>query len=106
MKQLTNALLGEDNSLTNSFLVITTLVGVDIFFSLWKRRSLHLEKLLDGVPLVLVEDGKPLRERMKNARVDDNDILMAARESQGLECIEQIKYAVLERNGVISIIPK
>jgi uncharacterized membrane protein YcaP (DUF421 family) len=101
-----NALLGDDNSLTNSFLVITTLVGIDIFFSLWKQRSTEVEKLLDGVPVILVEEGEPLRDRMKNARVDDDEIMMAARELQGLERLEQIKYAVLERSGRISIIPK
>jgi uncharacterized membrane protein YcaP (DUF421 family) len=101
-----NAILGADNSLTNSLLVITTLVGIDILFSLWKQRSAEVEKLLDGVPVILVEEGEALRDRMKNARVDDNEIMMAARELQGLERIEQIKYAVLERSGRISIIPK
>jgi uncharacterized membrane protein YcaP (DUF421 family) len=38
-------------------------------------------------------------------RVDLEDILLAARQSQGLERIDQIKYAVLERSGGISIIP-
>jgi uncharacterized membrane protein YcaP (DUF421 family) len=101
-----NALLADDNSLTNSFLVIITLVGIDILFSLWKQRSTEVEKLLDGVPAILVEEGNPLRDRMKNARVDEDEIMMAARELQGLERIEQIKYAVLERSGRISIIPK
>jgi uncharacterized membrane protein YcaP (DUF421 family) len=101
-----NALLADDNSLTNSFLVITTLIGIDILFSLWKQRSVEVEKLLDGVPVILVEEGELLHDRMKNARVDDDEIMMAARELQGLERIEQIKYAVLERSGRISIIPK
>jgi uncharacterized membrane protein YcaP (DUF421 family) len=101
-----NALLANDNSLTNSFLVIITLVGIDILFSLWKQRSAEVEKLLDGVPAILVEEGQPLRDRMKHARIDDDEIMMAARELQGLERIEQIKYAVLERSGRISIIPK
>ncbi|WP_230973768.1 hypothetical protein RG903_09580 [Thermithiobacillus tepidarius DSM 3134] len=43
---------------------------------------------------------------MSNARVDEEDILTAARELQGLERMDQIKYAVLERSGGISIVPK
>jgi uncharacterized membrane protein YcaP (DUF421 family) len=43
---------------------------------------------------------------MDNARVDEKDILTAARESHGLERLEEIKFAVLERSGGISIIPK
>jgi uncharacterized membrane protein YcaP (DUF421 family) len=38
--------------------------------------------------------------------VNEDDVLTAARELQGLERMEQIKYAVLERSGGISIIPK
>jgi uncharacterized membrane protein YcaP (DUF421 family) len=101
-----NALLGNDNSMTNSFLVITTLIGIDILFSLWKQRLVYVQKLLDGVPLVLVEDGELLQDRLQKSRVGEDDILMAARESQGLERIEQIRFAVLERNGRISIVPK
>lgn len=101
-----NALIGNDYSLTNGFLVIITLVGIDIGLSLWKQRSPDLEKIIDGVPLVIVEEGKPLKERMNKARVDEDDVLTAARQSQGLERMDQIKYAVLERSGGISIIPK
>lgn len=101
-----NALLGNDYSLTNGLLVIVTLVGTDIGLSLWKQRSVTIDKLIDGVPTILVEDGRPLRERMNKARVDEEDVLSAARELQGLERMDQIKYAVLERSGGISIIPK
>lgn len=47
-----------------------------------------------------------LKDRMKKSQVDEDDILEAARELQGLERLEQIKYAVLERHGAITIIPK
>jgi uncharacterized membrane protein YcaP (DUF421 family) len=43
---------------------------------------------------------------MDKARVDEKDVLVAARENHGLERMDQIKYAVLERSGGISIIPK
>lgn len=101
-----NAMIGNDYSLTNGFLVILTLVGMDIALSLWKQRSPQVEKFLDGVPLVIVEEGRPLKDRMAKARVDEDDVLTAARELQGLERMDQIKYAVLERSGGISIIPK
>ncbi len=58
------------------------------------------------MPLLLVEDGRPLKKRMDKARVDEEDILASARQSQGLERMDQIKYAVLERSGGISIVPK
>jgi uncharacterized membrane protein YcaP (DUF421 family) len=100
------ALLGDDYSVTNAFLLIGTLFGVDIGLSLLKQRSAKLDQLLEGAPLVIVEEGKPLKDRMDKVRVDEDDILHAARELQGLERMEQIKYAVLERNGDITVVPK
>lgn len=100
------ALLGQDYSITNAFLLIITLLGADILMSLIKQRSPQAEKWLDGVPLVIVENGRPLHDRMDKARIDESDILTAARERLGLERMDQIKYAVLERSGGISIIPK
>jgi uncharacterized membrane protein YcaP (DUF421 family) len=100
------ALLGDDFSLTNALLVIVSLLTIDILLSLWKQRSPFIDKLLDGTPLVIVEDGKPHPDRLRYSRIDESDILTAARETQGLERLDQIKYAVLERSGGISIIPK
>jgi len=101
-----NALLGQDFSVTNAMLVIITLVTLDIGLSLLKRRSKRIDKWLDDVPLVIVEDGVPLKERMDKARFDVDDVLSAARHLQGIERLDQIRYAVLERSGGISIIPK
>ncbi len=101
-----NAMIGDDYSMTNGFLVIATLVTLDIALSLWKQRSPWLEKWAEGVPTVLVEDGRPLKDRMDKARVDLADIMQAARQLQGLERMDQIKFAVLERSGAITIIPK
>lgn len=101
-----NAMIGEDFSVTNACLVILTLVGVDILFSHFKHRSSLLERWLDGVPMIIVENGRPLKELMDKARIDEDDVMTSARASHGLERMEQIKYAVLECSGGISIIPK
>lgn len=100
------ALLGDDFSVINAFVVIAALIGIDIAFSLIKERSVLFTKVIEGVPMVLVEDGTPLRPRMERARVDEAEILEAARELQGLERMEQIKFAILEVSGKITIIPR
>jgi uncharacterized membrane protein YcaP (DUF421 family) len=100
------ALLGDDFSLVNAFVVIITLVGLDIALSLLKQRLPRFDLLIDDTPLIIVEDGHPLKARMDKARIDESDILASARELQGLERMDQIKYAVLERSGGVSIIPK
>ena len=101
-----NAMIGNDYSVTNGVLVILTLIGLDIGLSVMKQRFPAMERYLDGLPLIIVDEGRPLKERMEKARVDEDDILSSARDKHGLERMEQIKYAVLERNGGISIIPK
>jgi uncharacterized membrane protein YcaP (DUF421 family) len=101
-----NALLQNDSSVTNSLLVILTLISLDIAFSYVKQRVPIIERWLDGLPMIIVRDGRPLTDLMMKARVSEVDILSAARESQGLERMEQIKYAVLETTGSISIIPR
>jgi uncharacterized membrane protein YcaP (DUF421 family) len=99
-------LIGDDFSITQALLLIVTLVGIDIAISLLKQRFPRLERYIDGLPLVVVENGVPLKRLMDKARVDEKDVLVAARENHGLERMDQIKYAVLERSGGISIIPK
>jgi uncharacterized membrane protein YcaP (DUF421 family) len=101
-----NAMIGDDYSLTNGMLVVLTLVGLDVLLSHVKRWYPAAEMWLDGKPTIIVEHGRPKMDVMNLARVDERDVLTAARETQGLERMDQIKYAVLETSGGISIIPR
>jgi uncharacterized membrane protein YcaP (DUF421 family) len=100
------ALLGEDFSLVNAVVVVTTLLLMDVGLSLLKGRSATVERVIDGVPTILVADGEPIEERLRRARVDVDDILEAARERQGLATLGEIRWAVLETDGTITVIPK
>lgn len=100
------ALLGDDFSLTNSLMVIVTLIAIDVGLSLLKQRSRWVSQLIDGGPTVIVENGRILQGRMRHVRLVEADIMEAARSSQGIETLEQIKFAIIERNGKISVIPK
>ncbi|WP_263141397.1 YetF domain-containing protein [Pseudomonas sp. RIT-PI-AD] len=99
------ALLGDDFSVINAVLVIGTLITIDVGFSLIKTRSYRFATLLEGSPTVLIENGRVLEGRMRESRLRLEDIMEIARESQGLERVQQIKFAILERNGKVSIIP-
>jgi uncharacterized membrane protein YcaP (DUF421 family) len=99
------ALTGKDHSLTQAATVVSALIAIDIVFSYLKHWSPALDRWLEGLPVVLVADGKVLRERLDRTRIDENDILQAAREEAGLERLEEIRWAVLERDGRISIVP-
>ena len=101
-----NGMVGDNYSLTNAFVLVVTLVVIDVALSLVKQRSHTLDKWLEGTPIVVVDHGRPLRERMERARVGEDDVLTAARLLHGLERMEQVKYAVVERSGEISIVPR
>ncbi|PRY12275.1 uncharacterized protein DUF421 [Pontibacter ummariensis] len=100
------AMVGIDNSLMNCFILVLTLVFTDITLSYVKQRFSKLDNILEGTPVVLVDNGKVLDQRMKNARVELEDILEAARKMQGLSTLDQVKYAIREKNGTITIIAK
>jgi uncharacterized membrane protein YcaP (DUF421 family) len=103
---VSDALSNNDYSLTNATLLIVTLVGIDIVISFLTERSQVFSKVVDSVPLILINNGKLLKDRMEKVRVSEEDLLQYARESQGVERLDQIKYAVLEKSGGVSIIPK
>lgn len=100
------ALVGDDSSVTGAFVLIVVLVGTDIALSLLKRWLPRVDRLLEGQPLVVLRDGVPLESRMRVERIDEEDILSAAREGQGIDRLDDIKRAVLEKNGAISIVPR
>lgn len=98
-------LVGQDASMTNAFLLILTFVTADIGLSLLMQRSRAANRMIDGAPVIIVDRGRPLKDRMARARVDEQDILESARIAHGLARMDQVRYAVLERSGKISVIP-
>lgn len=67
----TDALIGEDYSLVACFIMVCTLVGVDYIMSTIKDHSKWFNIASEGAPLVLVDNGKPLKNRMKKSRVGE-----------------------------------
>lgn len=100
------AMIDGDESMTNAFLLAITLLGADVLLSVLTLRSAKLDRLLNDGPLVIIEDGRMHEKRMAKARVSEDDILESARQGLGIERLDQVKYAILERNGGITVIPK
>ena len=100
------ALLGDNYSITHALIVGSTLIFLDVMLSNLKERYPQAEHAIEGVPVIVMQDGKMLQDRMRKERIDAEDILTAAREAHGIERLDQIKYAILERSGGISIVPR
>lgn len=107
ISEVTNqAMVDSDHSITNAFLLIMTLTGMSVLLSFIKHYSSTASRWLDGLPLPLIKDGKLLRQNLDKARVDEEEILMSARYTQGVERMEDIKEATVENDGKISIVPR
>ncbi|MBI6183599.1 DUF421 domain-containing protein [Serratia proteamaculans] len=98
------AMLPDDLSVTSAIIAIVTLFCIDIIFSLIKNNIPLADKFFDGSPIILIEHGRLLPWRMKKVHLTQDDIMEIARTKQGIECISQIKFAIMEKNGDISII--
>ena len=97
------ATVGHDRSVTNCATAILT-VGLMHRLMAWaKSKSPKVGAVIDGTPLVLLKDGNWQNEVLHGMRLAPEDVMAAAR-IKGVTSIFKVKYAILERNGSISII--
>lgn len=102
---VSSALLADDHSITAALIAALTLVGLDVALSMAKRAAPAIDRFLEDEPVVIYMNGKLQEERMRKERVCVEDILESARQNHGIDSMDQIRVAVLERRGKISIIP-
>jgi uncharacterized membrane protein YcaP (DUF421 family) len=100
------AIVGDDYSITTMAMVITTVVLLDLLMGRLAMKSRRFGHLLESVPVIVIDNGKVLQHAMDQEGVDLEEILAAARELHGLAALDDIKYAIVERHGGISIVPK
>jgi uncharacterized membrane protein YcaP (DUF421 family) len=101
---LQQAMVGDDFSLTAGIIASSTLMLCSFTTSVLSYRFMKVETALTGTPAVLVADGRMLRSNMDMERVSSEEIFTEMRRV-GIESIEQVKWALLETDGHISVIP-
>ena len=94
-----------DFSVTGAILVGGTIALLTVAVSFLSFRFPRLRPALDGEPVIVVEDGKPIERNLRRNRITLEELAAAARQSQ-LASIEDVRWGVLETNGRISFIPK
>ncbi len=92
-----------DMSVTGVVIVIATIGIAQVGTSYLSFRFRRLRPLLEGDPIVLVENGNVIERNMRRERLSIDDLAEQARKSE-IESLEQVKWAVLETNGEISFI--
>ena len=99
------ATVGNDRSLTNCCCAIIAIGLLHRLVSWLKGVSPTIGEIVDGTPLVLVKDGEWQEGIAKGMRVDRADLEAAAR-LKGLKSVDDVEYAVLERNGGIAVLER
>ena len=102
---LMSAVLGDDHSLAAAVSVVFSIGLMHVTVSELKRRLPWFGRIVDGTPIVLYEDGRWHEHRMRGLRMLESDVMTAVRQ-KGLMRLEQVRYAIVERDGKVSIIPK
>ena len=100
-----SAILGEDRSFTAAMTGIFTVGLMHVLTGWLKLRSLFVERVVDGTPIVVFEGGRLVEAQMRKLRMQEADIRTAMRQ-EGMIEMDDMRYAIVERDGSISIIPK
>lgn len=98
-------ILGEDRSLTNATLGITTVAGVHVLVSTLKMRFTFIANIVDGTPIIVREGLQWNEARLRSLSLTKEDIYAMARE-QGMTSLDTVELIIFERNGVVTFIKK
>jgi uncharacterized membrane protein YcaP (DUF421 family) len=93
-----------DYSLTGALTVIATIALLTVALSYVNFKVPRLRPVLEGEPLVLVQDGEIIERNLRRERITVEELLAGARQQQ-IASLAQVRFAVLETNGAISFIP-
>ena len=95
----------DDYSVTGAIIVVSTIALLQVATSYLSFRFPRLERLFEGEPIVIVQDGEPIKRNLRRERLTAGDLAEEARMQQ-IGSLADVKWAVLEPNGQISFITK
>jgi len=98
-----NSMNAGDNSLVGGLISATTLVVLNYLVGMATYRSKRLEAIVEGRPQVLIHDDKLFEDVMARAQLTHHELQAALRQA-GYTCVEEVRSAVLENNGTISVV--
>lgn len=98
-----NGVTQSDQSVTGVFLAVSTFAMLTVIFSIMSYKSHRMRTLVQGTPLILIQDGEPVDANLRSERLKIEDVTEQAR-GQGIERLDEIKWCVLEASGNMSFI--
>jgi len=100
-----NAIIGEDNTVTGGLLGAATLLTVNHVVVRYLYSHERLDRLIEGDPVTLIENGRPIRENLHRELITEAEFRAAAHK-QGFDSLDEIERAVLDAGGGISFFRK
>ena len=99
-----NAIIGDDNSLVGGIVSATVLLLLNWAVVRFLYKHPTIDRLAEGDPVILVQDGKVLQESLERELVTEAELVAAARR-QGIEQLSEVACARLEVGGALTFIP-
>jgi uncharacterized membrane protein YcaP (DUF421 family) len=99
-----NSMNGGDNSITGGLITATTLVALNWFMAWSTYRSKWIEGLVEGHPVILVHNGRINHAAMRKVQMTSHE-LEASLRAAGYTGLDKVRFAVLENNGHVSVMP-
>lgn len=99
-----NSMNGGDNSLVGGVISALTLICLNYGIAYLTYKSKKIENIIEGQPKIIIDNGKVIRHIMESEQLTQHELDSAIRQS-GYASIEEVRFAVLENNGAISVIP-
>ncbi len=94
-----------DESVTGTLIVISTITLLSVFVGWVSFRSKRIRAVTEGEPIVLIQDGQIIERNLARERLTRGDVEEAARKQQ-VAALSDVRWAILEKAGTISFIPK
>lgn len=89
--------------LLNGLVPIVTLLSLSTLFSYFSMRSMRFRSLVCGEPAIIIREGKLLQDVMRHNRLTLDELLEELR-GQGISDLNDVKYAILETSGQLSVL--
>jgi len=102
---LQNSMIGNDNSVTGGMVGAGVLLSANLILASVVSRRPRIERVIEGEPRILIHDGQVRLEAMRKEMLTEQDLLSAVHR-EGIERIEDVRLAIAEPNGMISVIPR
>ena len=94
-----------DESVTGTLIVISTITLLSVLVGWLSFRFARVRLITEGEPIILIHDGQLIEANLRRERLTRNDLEEEARQQQ-VPSLDQVRWAILEDGGTISIIPK